>query len=624
MKQLSKEQMQAVNAVEGQILVIACPGSGKTTTLIARIKHMLDIGISASSMLNITFTKAAADEMASRFAQEYGTEVKFSTIHSFCFNMLCKEFGLTIESIMKESDKWRILFEFLSECSMINPSEVVDLINPLMQEISYVKNKEINADTYTSQCCEREVFYDAFRYYENEKKESGKIDFDDMLILARDSFKNHPDVLSKYQQIYKYISIDEFQDVNRIQAEIAYMLAGDNGNLFVVGDDDQSIYRFRASDSRIMLDFPKKYPNCQMIHMGTNYRSGKIIVKLAGWLIAENRTRFDKAFTAYREDNGSFYLAPYQENMIQAKEITNQIQKIHVQGTPYEDIAILYRTNKCAVPFIASLMKAEIPFYTSELPKSHHGDIYDVIIAYYRIAGKQEKRGDLKKILNSPSRYLKASHFKNCSCELNQLLKCCDTLPNKDAAKDKIFQLMDDLSALSKKESPKEFIDYLQNEMGYRRDLEKKAEYYKKPVDEYTGILDLLYEEASRFDDFENWIRYVEFYEKKMQEVRRSKTKKGVCFSTFHSSKGLEWKTVFVVNANDGMTPYNKAETAAELEEERRMFYVAITRAKDSLYVSYIDNEKSFPTPYLSDMRLNVKVIGKGSNDLKLSENGLG
>lgn len=609
MRQLSDEQKEAVNAVDGQVLVVSCPGSGKTTTLIARIKHMLDIGIDPNSMLNITFTKAAAAEMESRFASEHDEVVKFSTIHSFCFRVLCSECGMTRENILKESEKWKFIFDLLSESKKVRKSEVADMTNQIIQEISYVKNCELNPGAYSSQCCERDVFYNIFKAYEEYKKNVKKIDLDDMLIMVRDCFKNDPKILEKLQQTYRYISIDEFQDVNKIQAEIAYMLAGPTGNLFVVGDDDQSIYKFRAADSSIMLNFPKEFPNSKTIYMGTNYRSGKSIVKLAGNLISNNKKRFSKDFKAYREDNGNIFLSPYESIPYQAYAITEKIKKMRAEGIPYEDIAILYRTNSSAVPFISFFMKDEIPFYTSEVPKSHHGIIYEEILAYYRLSRKQEKKGDLQKILNSPSRYLTASNFRKCPFKLNDMLRCCDTLTKKDEAKEKIFEMMQDIKEIGELNTPKEIMDHIGDRMGYRSDLKKRAQYYGKPDDEYTAIYDLLYEEGSQFDQMDDWMQYVQYYEKKLEEVKKDKRKKGVCLSTFHASKGLEWDKVFVVNANDGQTPFSRAETPEELEEERRMFYVAITRAKTDLYMSYIESAKTFPTPYFDDMGLRINAV---------------
>lgn len=613
MRKLSPEQQQARDAINGQILVVSCPGSGKTTVLLDRIQNMLNHGINPESMLNITFTKAAAEEMENRFMRDYNAKVHFSTIHSFCFRLLCQEKNLSIESLLKESEKWMFLAQFLK--GKVTPAEVEDTVKELMSEISYVKNRELNYALYRPINLDKALFVDAYSSYEEFKRQNDKIDFDDMLILCREYLKSNPDVLEKYRQKYQYISVDEFQDVNGIQADICYMLTGDNGNLFVVGDDDQSIYKFRAADSTIMLNFPKKYPNCQTIYMGTNYRSCKNIVYIAGQLINNNKVRFTKDFKAFRDQDGKISLGKYDSVDAQAKDIVKTIAQLNAEGTKLEDIAILYRTNSTAVNFIAELMKFKIPFYTSEVPKSHHDFIYNDITAYYRLSRNQEKQGDLQKILNHPSRYIKAAPFYKCRYNKDELMKRCDSLNASDCERTKntFFDMFFDIAQLSKMNEPKEFINYLCNNMDYRAWLKSFATFQGKPEDEFLSVLTLLQEEAAQFSTMEDWFNYVIRYEKKLQEIKKSKDKHGVCLSTFHSSKGLEWNNVFVVNVSEGQVPFGKAETPEELEEERRMFYVAITRAKNNLCMCYIENDKVIHSAYFEEMGFYFKEIEKKS-----------
>lgn len=623
MKNFSKEQLAAIESVDGQILVVSCPGSGKTTVIIERLKRMVESGINPESMLNITFTKAAAEEMAARFKKQSNKTVFFSTIHSFCYQVLCKELGYTKDNIMKESDKWTFISGQLIH--KVSPGEMEEMVKMMMSEISYVKNKELNPSIYRPLNCEQELFYDIYQKYDAYKNDMRKIDFDDMLIMLRDYFVDNPAVLKKYQQIYKYISVDEFQDVNSIQAEICYMLAGENGNLFVVGDDDQSIYKFRAADSSIMLGFPKQFPNGKVIYMGTNYRSGKGIVKIASNLIIHNRNRFDKIFKAFKAEDGKVMIAKFDNSNEQAKVIVDQIKKqCSNEGLKYEDVAILYRNNNLAIPFIAQLMKEEIPFYTSEVPKSHHDFIYEDIMAYYRIVKKNAKRGDFQRILNRPSRYLKAELFRHCD-NIAQALDVCKLQQNSTSMTNHLNDMVYDLMLLNKCEKPIEFISYLSDTMNYADWLVQYAEFRGKMPEESLAILDTLKEEASQFDHMEDWILYVKHYELKLKELRKNKQKKGVCLSTYHSSKGLEWNTVYTVYVNEGITPFAKAETPEDLEEERRMFYVAITRAKENLTLSYIECNKMVHSPYFEEMGFLLQNIGIGTQGLKLdSKNGLG
>lgn len=614
MRTLSPEQQQARDAIDGQILVVSCPGSGKTTVLLDRIQNMLDHGISPESMLNITFTKAAAEEMENRFMRDYNAKVHFSTIHSFCFQLLCQEAGLGIDSILKESEKWMFFAQFLK--GRVTPAEAEDTVKELMTEISYIKNRELNYAFYRPINLDRQLFVEAYCNYNEYKFQSDKIDFDDMLIECRQFLRDHPETLKKYQDKYRYISVDEFQDVNGIQADICYMLAGDNGNLFVVGDDDQSIYKFRAADSTIMLNFPKKYPNCKTIYMGTNYRSCKNIVYIAGKLIDHNKVRFTKDFKAFRDQEGQIILGKYDNANGQASDIVKTVLEMQKKGAKLEDIAILYRTNSTAVNFIAELMKLQIPFYTSEVPKSHHDFIYHDITAYYRLSRDQEKQGDLQKILNHPSRYIKAAPFYKCRYNKDELMKKCNTLDysERERVKNSFYDMFFDLTQLGHKNNPKDFLYYLCENMGYRSWLKSFAAFQGKPEDEFLSVLTLLEDEAAQFSTMEDWFNYVIRYEMKLQEIKKNKKKTGICLSTFHSAKGLEWDNVFVVNISDGQVPFAKAETPEELEEERRMFYVAITRAKNNLYMCYVENDKVIHSPYFEEMGIFFKEMKKVEN----------
>ena len=622
--QLSKEQLVARNAIYGQNLIVACPGSGKTTVIMQRIKKMVEEGISPSSMLNITFTKAAAEEMETRFKKICSAPVKFSTIHAFCYRALAQEYGYSTNNILKESEKYVFIVQKLIDTKKVKPGEMEEMVKNIMQAISYVKNKELPAVIYTPDFCEKKMFLTIFKAYEEYKANLAKVDFDDMLILLRDAFIKYPDLLKKYQQVYRFITVDEFQDVNNIQAQICYMLAGIDGNLFVVGDDDQSIYRFRAADSSIMLSFKKEYPKANVLYMSTNYRSGKEIIKAAGRLIRYNQNRFKKEFVSAREDIGKVFPMKFFDSNQEASNVIKSIKAQYKKGKRLEDMAILYRNNNLAIPFVAKLMKEEIPFYTSEVPKSHHDFIYEDIMAYYRLSKEQSRKGDLQRILNRPSRYLKGETFKNAEANRRSCLNCCNQLSNADSAKSKIFDLFHDLETLKNLTKPIDFIDFLRS-IGYEDWLKTYAEYRGKSAEDDIAILKILQEEAVQFDNMEDWIIFVKHYEEKLKEMKKKKKKEGVCLSTFHSAKGLEWDIVYVVDCNDGITPFGKAETPEELEEERRMFYVAATRAKDILCLCYIENMRSVHSPYFEEMGFFLDSIEEDNYPRNLDEKyGLG
>ncbi len=605
MAQLNKMQQEAVNSINGQILVVSCPGSGKTTVIIERCKHMIDCGIDPSFMFNVTFTKSAAEEMEKRYAALYGEAgIQFSTIHSFCYKVLRTELGYTQNDIMKESEKWSFVANKLYR--KISPGEMEETTKNVVNEISYVKNRELPLALFYPTSCEKALFECIFRDYEEIKRENKKIDFDDMLIICRDLFKSTSEVLEKWKFKCQYITIDEYQDVNSIQAEVFYMLAGKNGNIFVVGDDDQSIYRFRAADSSIMLNFEKQFPSCKKIFMSTNYRSCKDIVNAAGKLISNNTERFQKDFIANRQEEGNIYLMKNKSSTAQAVNICKELTKMLENGIASKDIAVLYRTNAINLPFITEMMKRKIPFYTTEAPKSIHKDfIFEDMMAYYRLSEQIVRRGDIQRILNRPSRYLKAEYFKNCESDINKVLLTCDKISDcnvRDRVKDKVIDLMYDIKSLQGK-SPTEFINRL-CVFGYYNWLKDYAAFRGKTAEEFYEVFAALQTEASNFQTMKEWFSYIKTYEETLEKIRKSKDKRGICLSTFHASKGLEWKHVFVVSCNQDITPFAKAETLPDLEEERRMFYVAVTRAKDNLYLSYCTGEVNdlIPSQYLEEM----------------------
>lgn len=606
--ELNEKQRQIVETKEGQVLVVACPGSGKTTAMIARANALVKAGINPKNILAITFTKEAASGMQARYEKEYGKDgICFGTIHSICFHLLCNVEGYNKEDLLLETDKWAYFSSLLYK--KVSVSDLEEYILSLIQEISYIKNKCLPPEVYEPEVTDKKTFIQLYHAYEEYKHAQGKIDFDDMLILTRDIFESRPEILKQYQMQYSYIMIDEYQDTNRVQADIFYMLAGDNGNLFVVGDDDQSIYGFRSADSSIMLDFPKKYPNCKTIYLDTNYRSCLDIIDRAAKLIEKNQVRFQKKFLGWQRGEATIRVDMCEDAVKQRESVFGRIKALHATGTPYEEIAILYRTNRQNLMYVQKFMKNDIPFYTTEAVKDYHKDFpFQDFMAYYRLAQGIAKRGDLQRILNRPCRYLKAENFKNCTFDLQEMLACCNGLTNEERAKDNIISMYHDITQL-KNQEPESFLGYLFHIMGYRESALSFAEYCGRDKAETEEMIELLKEEGCSFPTMEAWEHYAQVYSKILQEKR--KQKKGICLSTFHSSKGLEWDHCFLIDCNEDMTPFKKAESPDEMEEERRLFYVAVTRARKGLYFSFLDangSKKMFPSRFLHEMELRPET----------------
>ena len=586
--ELDKQQEKAAGIIDGQVLVVACPGSGKTTIIIERCKRMVEAGIDPKSMLNITFTKAAADEMAARFRKVSGSDVQFSTIHAFCFYVLRMEYGYTYDNLLKESQKYTFVMKEVGK--HVAAEDVQNITKNIVSEISFIKNKQISAAEFSKYSCRRDIFTDIYNLYEKYKLTSSKIDFDDMLIICRDKFKSDPTTLKKMQDRFKYITIDEYQDTNTIQAEIFYMLSGGNGNIYVVGDDDQSIYAFRAADSQIMLDFPKHFPKCKKIELSMNYRSGSNIVKFASKLIGNNKVRFDKDFHAGRKDDGNVTTIGFGNNMEMVEATVNNIIEAHTKGMAYENMAVLYRINSLATPYTVKLLDKGVPFYVTDMPQSIHSSvIYRDILSYYRLSRGKGQNNDLMDIINRPLRYLKSKSFKGCEPTMEAMhgiiRKTIEYGWRADAAMDKVTDMFRDLRTLAKIDEPEKFLTYLFHNMKYMDALKSYAEWHGIEEEDLHTICADLMDECRRFMSMEEWFAYAQKYENDMIEKIRSKKKEGVCLSTFHGAKGREWDTVFVVNADEEIAPYKKASEGSEMEEERRMFYVAETRAKNNLYV---------------------------------------
>lgn len=592
MPTLSEQQLKAVNTIDGQVLLISCPGSGKTTTIVNRAVKMAQAGIAPGSMLNITFTKAAAEEMKKRYDALCKIPVQFSTIHAFCFRLLCDRYGYNPELIFKESEKWMFCADRIRRMGF-SPEEVEKTAGEAVSAISFIKNREIGPLDIELDTMTNDEFSSIYNGYEEHKNDIEKIDFDDMLLIFRDKLVDKSTGLLQYcRKHYKYITIDEFQDVNKIQADIFYSICGPTGNIFAVGDDDQSIYGFRAAQSQIMLDFPKQFPDCTVLQISTNYRSCKRIIKAAANLISHNKNRYRKEFLSSRTEAGVVRIITKEDSLTEAATVMHIISESVKNGGSYNNAAILFRVNKQATIFASKFIKKGIPFYTTErMPGLHEDMIFLDIKAYYRLSRGIEKKGDLQRILNHPSRFLKASAFKGCSFNKKQLLECAKKLPQDPEMY--VIQLVDQINTLAKAKTPKKFMQVLKREMGYRNWLKGRAEYLGKQPQEFYQVFDALVDEANSFSSMEEWLAYAEQYEKKLKEAASKKEKEGICLSTFHGAKGLEWDDVYIVGANNGLCPYYKAETEDEIEEERRMFYVAMTRARNTLYICCNDGVKA-------------------------------
>ena len=345
---IDTSQINAIRHKDGPELVLAGPGSGKTLVITRRVQHLIDqYHVPPSAILVITFTKAAATEMRQRFEKLMGgrrVPVSFGTFHAVYFMILKHAYGYTADNIVKEEQRLQFMKEYIRRLRLEYDDEN-EFISSLFSEISLIKNTSVNLAHYYSSCCGQDVFRNIFEAYENFLHQNRFIDFDDMLVYCKELLVQRPDILAAWQRKYQYILIDEFQDINQIQYDIIRMLAAPQDNLFIVGDDDQSIYRFRGARPEIMLNFTKDYPDAGKVILDTNYRSGAEIVRHAGNLISFNQKRFEKKITPAAKTGIPVVKQEFQTQREQNLYVIQEILRLHREGMEYKDMAVLFRTN---------------------------------------------------------------------------------------------------------------------------------------------------------------------------------------------------------------------------------------------------------------------------------------
>lgn len=586
----NEAQLQAIRHGDGPALILAGPGSGKTTVITNRIRFLTEEeGVNPSSILVITFTRAAATEMQKRYEQMTQTgcaKPAFGTFHSVFFMILKLAYRYDANSIVREEQRVEFLRELLKRHE-IETEDESEFISGVLSEISMVKGEMIGVEHYYAKSCSADVFRRLYKGYDLALRGAGLLDFDDMLVMCRELFEQRTDILQAWQRKYRYILIDEFQDINRIQYEVIRMMALPENNLFIVGDDDQSIYRFRGARPEIMLGFERDYPGTEKILLDQNYRSTAQIIGAAGQLIGHNKTRFSKDITAVRGPGHSVVAKEFADPGAEARAIAAQLRDYMRLGVPYEDIAVLYRTNIGPRRLVEVLMEYNIPFHMRDkLPNLYEHWIARDILAYLRAAAGDMSRANLLRIINRPIRYISRDALDGKTISLEAVKSFYQ---DREWMVERVEQLEYDLKNI-RSLPPGKAVNYIRKAVGYDDYLREYAGERQLDPEELREVLDQLQESAMPHASLEEWEAYMENYRRKLEEQAASRQlrQEGVHLMTMHSSKGLEFRVVFILDANEGVTPHHKAALAADLEEERRMFYVAMTRAKDRLHVYYV------------------------------------
>lgn len=615
---VNEAQYRAITHGAGAMLVLAGPGSGKTFTVTWRIKYLIEHHhVRPENILVITFTKAAATEMQERFVRlNEGRHypVHFGTFHSIFFQILRRTYRFTAQNIIREGDKYRLLSQIISEMpdeirtqSQIDDSS--DTLQRLLSEISTVKNNGITPQEVKSTTVSQAEFEYIFRIYKQEMNRNKLIDFDDMVLLCRDLLVSRPEALKVWQDCFQYILVDEFQDICPLQYEVVRLLAKPQDNLFIVGDDDQSIYGFRGSRPEIMLNFSRDYPEARQVLLDINYRSRQDIVDVAGKLIRHNRTRFDKKVRAQNEQLGGVKIYSFHSKLKQAENIAQLIRQYMTQpGSRYSDIAILYRTNNHTVYTADRLMKEGIPFIMKEKPRNiYDSSVAKDIIAYLRYALYEDSAEDFLRIMNKPVRYIRRLTVPRKPFRMQELIE-----NNRDAGYvvRNILDLYDNLHFI-KGLNPFSAVNYIRKGVGYDSFLKKQAAEQGRDPSKDFEELDELMQLSKDFETIPEWLEQIQNYDAVLRELAQQERRQkqadadAVSMVTMHASKGLEWKVVVLPDVNEGVIPHKKAVTDNELEEERRMFYVAMTRAKEYLFIFYIQEKEAgnlLPSRFLDEI----------------------
>lgn len=588
--QVDSAQKKAIEHDRGPMLVLAGPGSGKTLVITRRTQWLIEkAGVAPGNILVVTFTRAAAGEMRSRFDRLMGGRhlpVSFGTFHAVFFTILKYAYQYKVENILTEDEKYTILRDIVHSIDFDMDDEKDFLMN-IAGEISRVKGDMMPLEHFYSVNCSKDVFDEIYEAYNKKLQRMRRLDYDDMLVQTWQLFKDHPDILKAWQKKYTYILIDEFQDINRIQYEIIRMLAKQEDNLFVVGDDDQSIYRFRGAKPEILLGFTKDYPEAKLTVLNHNYRSTGAIVKRAETLIRHNEQRYEKNMKAARDMGEEVLVKAFVKPTDQYLKMIREIVDMHEKkDIPWEEIAIIFRTNVQMSGLVEQLMVYNVPFVMKDsVPNIYQHWIAKDIFAYMNISFGENRREDYLRIINRPNRYISRSYLDEDPVNLNNVK---DYLENCDWMLERVEQLEYDLYMLASM-GPYAAIQYIRQSIGYDEYLKEYAAYRGIKSEDLLEVLDELMDKSHAYKTWDEWFKAIDQYSETLKFRSRQKFEEseGIRLLTMHGAKGLEYDVVYIPDANVGMMPHKKALTASDQEEERRMFYVAMTRAKNDLRIYF-------------------------------------
>ena len=623
----NKSQIQAISHMDGPAMVLAGPGSGKTTVITHRIKNLIEKAkVRPENILVVTFTKAAAISMQKRFSTLMnvgkGQLVTFGTFHSVFYKILRNSRRYEAKEILSERQKTDYIREIIVRYG-ISSNDISELSQNIINEIGNIKGNMLDVKEYEPSCCKREDFIKVYNAYTLELKKDGKMDFDDILNECYLLLKENTTILEQWRGLYKYILIDEFQDINRIQMNIIELLASPLNNIFVVGDDDQSIYGFRGARPEIMIEFKDYYPGAELIVLNVNYRSTQSIINVAGRVIENNKTRLDKCAHANNDKDFQPDIRKFRNQVEELKFVVSKIKEYENQGISLSEMAILVRNNSQIQEISSFLKNRKIEAESGK----HRSNIYNGVVAkdilsYVRGALKFDGRcfnEELIYVLNKPQRYISRQVILSVNMNISAVRRIYsknnnqsngpNNAQNNIVAKSTMLRnaTINNVDSfifhieMIRKLPPQAALSYIRKGTGYEEYLRLYAIENNIPMSGLLKQLEQLMQECAQFNTLEQWLNSIDSVQNSDRQNHETKSigeessDNRINIMTMHGSKGLEFKAVFIVDANQGIIPTSKALRERDFEEERRLFYVAITRAIDYLNVYAVEERLGCP-----------------------------
>ena len=598
----TEAQKRAIESKARAVLVVAGPGSGKTTVLTERLVYLLKNGAEAKSCLLLSFTRASSKEMALRFAKRgiAGNSPHFSTIHALCLSLLREVRGIEREGLVNLYEKMDWLSAYFLEKGIAR-EEVEELLLNYGNQISYFKSITEEERMHFLREEKNEDFLPLFQYYEKMRKLRGKLDFEDLLIEVLLELQKNTRIADSWKSRFSYILVDEFQDLSLIQYAILKALSEKGASLFVVGDEDQSIYGFRGASPDILFRFAGDFPDCERIFLADNFRSKEEIVLLSRRLIGKNKKRFQKPLSGRRGRGGKAKYFLLETGVEEAVLLAEHVESLLREGCPPEEIAVLCRSKMQITPLLPGFMERGIPIVVvEELSNVFQHFIGKDILAYLRLAKNKESSQELVQILSKPYRGLRREKILHKDSGLSDLKRAAKTLKEREETE----KLEKHLEALSKL-NPKEAILFIRKEIGYEKYLEDFAKKKNKDFTEWWESLEEITAMSEGYPDLDAFFRFVTEFNRRALERRKPEEEKGIRFMTYHSAKGLEFDEVFLPDCIEGIIPDGRAKKPEEIEEERRSFYVALTRARKGIHI-YVTktrySKKVYPSRFIPEL----------------------